>query len=80
MSGTYTLGDEAMEEIRASQAFGDLPPEMGEALEEFLYTAFSGGNAVSLAQAKARLDAYLNAALPNPGPIRKVILGAMGAA
>jgi hypothetical protein len=80
MSGTYTLGDEGLETIRASEAFRDLPPEMGEALEEFLYTAFSGGNTVSPAQAKARLDRHLDAALPNPGLIRKVILGAMGVA
>lgn len=79
MSATYSLSDAAMEEIRASEAFRDLPPEIAEGLEEFLYTAFTGGNSVTLAQARARLDRYLNDALSEPGPIREVILEALGA-
>jgi hypothetical protein len=79
MSATYSLSDEGIERIRASEAFRDLPSEIAEGLEELLYTAFTGGNAVTLAQARARLDRHLNEALPDPGPIRKVILEAMGA-
>lgn len=79
MSATCSLSDEAMEEIRASEAFRDLPPEAAAGLEEFLYTAFSGSNEVPAAQARARLSRYLSFALPAPGPIRKVILEALGA-
>lgn len=80
MSVTYSLSDEGIEKIRASEAFRDLPSEIAEGLEEFLYTAFTSGNAVTLTQARTRLDRHLSDTLSDHGPIRKVILEAMRAA
>lgn len=76
------LSDEAMEEIRASEAFRDLDPGLAAELEEFLYTAFGGVNVVSGAEAALRLDRHLaeralHDQLDDPTAIRQVILDAL---
>jgi len=71
------LTDEGMERIRASEPFAGLSPDEAAELQEYLYTAFSGGNAVPARQTKARLGRYLDEALADPGPVRRVILDAL---
>lgn len=82
MRDTIRLSDEAMEGIRASEAFRDLNPGLAAELEEFLYTFFGGVNDVSAEHAASLLDRYLveralSDQLDSPRAIRQVILDAL---
>lgn len=79
MSGKISLSDEGMEEVRASEAFRALDPDRASELEEYLYTALAGENALPIEEARNRLDRYLEGAVPDPALIREVILSATAA-
>jgi hypothetical protein len=77
MGTNFSLGDEGMEAIRASESYRDLTQNEASALEEYLYTAFWGGDAVHTDLLRRRLDDYLDQAIADPAQIRRVILDAI---
>jgi hypothetical protein len=79
MTRTYTLTDEGMEAIRASESFQALHREQADMLEEILYDSFWGGNAIPREIVELRLDRMIENVLPEDGPgLRHVILDALG--
>lgn len=79
MTRTYTLTDEDMEAIRASDAFTVLHREQADMLEEILYDFFWGGNVIPRETVYLRLDRVIENVRPDdPKELRRVILGALG--
>lgn len=77
MEGTHRLTDEAMEQIRASDAFRNLGSERAADVETVLYTRLAGEAEMTRSELERRLDAHLERILPDPAAIRAVILEAL---
>lgn len=79
MNQTYTLTDEGMEAIRASEIFQTLRPEQADTLEEILYDSFWGGNIFLFEAVHVRLNKMIEAVRPDDEQgLRRVILDALG--
>jgi hypothetical protein len=75
MSVTHRLTDEAMEQIRASEAFRELDPDRAARLEEALYEALPIATGLSSEEARSRLAAHAPETL-SAGPMLDLILEA----
>jgi hypothetical protein len=78
MTRTYTLTDEGMEAIRASESFQALHREQADMLEEILFDSFWGRNAIPRATVQLRLDRLIENVRPDDQDgLRRVILKAL---
>jgi hypothetical protein len=78
MTRTYTLTDQGMEAIRASDAFTVLHREQADMLEEILYDFFWGQNVIPRATVQLLLDRLIENVRPDdPDGLRRVILKAL---
>ena len=79
MNRTYTLTDEGMQTIRASEAFQALHQEQADMLEEILYDCFWGGDAIPRGTIKLRFDRMIENVNPvDEQGLRRVIRDALG--
>ena len=79
MNRTFTLTDEGMQAIKASEAFIALHQEQADILEEILYDCFWGGNASPREAIQLRLDRMIENVHPDDEQgLRRIILGALG--